>query len=152
MSTPPLRLATCSSKLMPPPAPPVLSPAKNAQPVADQSARAIDFFVQRFGPFPYSSLKLTQMPGDLSQGWPGLVFLSSYVFLTPEEKKELHVNPLASVLSGQVLTHETAHMWWGDLITWSSYRDQWMFEGLSNYCALMKLESENPKAFHEALE
>jgi len=135
-----------------PPPPPVLSPAKNAQPVADQSARAIEFFSQRFGPFPYQSLKLTQMPGDLSQGWPGLVFLSSYVFLTPEEKKELHVNPLASLLSAQVLTHETAHMWWGDLISWYSYRDQWMFEGLSNYCALMKLESENPKAFHEALE
>jgi hypothetical protein len=150
--TPSIPISGSGPAPLAPPPPPVLSPAKNAQPVADQSARAIDFFVQRFGPFPYSSLKLTQMPGDLSQGWPGLVFLSSYVFLTPEEKKELHVNPLASLLSAQVLTHETAHMWWGDLITWSTYRDQWMFEGLSNYCALMKLESENPKEFHQALE
>src|SRR5262249_41868615 len=122
------------------------------QPVADQSAQAIEFFSRHFGPFPYDSLKLTQLPGDLSQGWPGLVFLSSYVFLTPQEKSALHVNRIASVLSSQVLPHEIAHMWWGDLITWSNYRDQWMFEGLANYCALLKLETENPKEFHEALE
>ena len=40
----------------------------------------------RFGPYPYSSLALTQMPGDVSQGWPSLIFLSSFSFLTPQEK------------------------------------------------------------------
>ena len=62
------------------------SPARNAQAVADTSARAVDFFARRFGPYPYTSLALTQMPGDVSQGWPSLIFLSSFSFLTPEEK------------------------------------------------------------------
>jgi Peptidase family M1 domain len=128
------------------------SPARNAQPVADQAARAVEFFARRFGAFPYSSLELTQMPGDLSQGWPGLVFLSSYAFLTQEEKKQLHVSRLESIRSGQVLVHETAHQWWGDLITWAGYRDQWMFEGLADYCSLMKLQTEKPEEFRDLME
>src|SRR2546425_4024513 len=42
------------------------SPARNAQTVADTSARAIEFFAERFGPFPYANLALTQMPGEVS--------------------------------------------------------------------------------------
>ena len=62
------------------------SPARNAQAVADTSARAVEFFARRFGPYPYASLALTQMPGDVSQGWPSLIFLSSFSFLTPAGK------------------------------------------------------------------
>ena len=64
-------------------APPPPSPSRNAQAVADASARALQFFGNLFGPYPYSSLAVTQMPGVVSQGWPGLIFLSSYAFLTP---------------------------------------------------------------------
>ena len=119
------------------------SPARNAQAVADQSARAVEFFASRFGPYPYADLALTQMPGNVSQGWPSLVFLSSFSFLTPEEKTELHVSPVTRILSDSVIAHETAHQWWGDLISWRDYRDQWIFEALANYSALMMLESES---------
>jgi hypothetical protein len=66
-----------------PPVSPPLSPARNEQMVADAAARAIDFYSERFGAYPYQTLRLTQMPGPLSQGWPGLVFLSSFSFLLP---------------------------------------------------------------------
>jgi Peptidase family M1 domain len=127
------------------------SPARNAQPVADQSARAIDFFARCFGPFPYSSLELTQMPGEMSQGWPGLVFLSSYAFLTAAERKDLHIDRVNSILDAQVLVHETAHQWWGDLIGWESYRDQWTMEALANYSAMMMLQSQNQAAFRDVM-
>lgn len=133
-----------------PPIPP--SPARYAQTVAEKSARAVDFFSRMFGPYPYSSLSFTQMPGDMSQGWPGLVFLSSFAFLTPDEKARLPVPPVVRIISGQVLAHETAHEWWGDLITWSSYRDQWMSEALAEYCSLMLLQTERPAEFRQVLE
>ena len=96
---------------------------------------------------PYSSLSLTQMPGSVSQGWPSLVFLSSFSFLTPEEKSHLHMSPVAKILSDLIVGHETAHQWWGDLVSWKSYRDQWLFEALANYSALLMLESESPQHF-----
>ncbi|MEY2413773.1 MAG: hypothetical protein QOD84_2379 [Acidobacteriaceae bacterium] len=133
----------------PPPAP---SPARNAQSVAQTSAHAIEFFARRFGPFPYEALTLTQMPGAMSQGWPGLVFLSSFSFLTSEEKSRLHVSPLDVTLSDSVIAHETAHQWWGDLVLWNGYRNQWIMEALANYSALMLLESENPKQFSAVMD
>ncbi len=133
--------------VMPPP-----SPAHNAQAVANSSARALEFFAHRFGPYPYTSLSLTQMPGDVSQGWPSLIFLSSLSFLTPVEKSQLHMNPVARILSDSVIAHETAHQWWGDLVSWKSYRDQWLFEALANYSSLLLLESESPQQFREVME
>jgi hypothetical protein len=132
--------------------PPLPSPARNAQAVADKAAKAIGNFSEWFGPYPYGSLALTQMPGQLSQGWPGLVFLSSFAFLSPQELTDLRLDPLTRALDSQVLVHETAHQWWGDLVLWKSYRDQWIAEGLANYASLLLLEQQNPAQFRQVLE
>jgi aminopeptidase N len=55
-------------------------------------------------------------------------------------------------LNDLVLVHETAHQWWGDLVLWQSYRDQWIAEGLANYSALLLLEQKDPVQFHRILE
>ena len=132
--------------------PPPPSPARDAQAVADRAAKAIVSFSQWFGPYPYSTLALTQMPGNLSQGWPSLVFLSSFAFLSPQEQNDLHLDPVTRSLDSEVLVHETAHQWWGDLVLWKSYRDQWIAEGLANYASLLILEQQNPGQFHQVLE
>lgn len=134
------------------PNPPPPSPSGNTQMVNATSARAIDFYQRYFGPFPYGELSITQMPGPLSQGWPGLIFLSSYSFLTPEEQAKLQQNPVRRLLSEQVIAHETAHQWWGDLVNWDTYRDQWIMEGLANYSALMLLESHDPEGFRQIMQ
>jgi hypothetical protein len=133
--------------VLPPP-----SPARNAQAVANVSAHAVEFFAHRFGPYPYAGLALTQMPGEVSQGWPSLIFLSSASFLTPTEKAELRMTPLAKTLSDNVIAHETAHQWWGDLVSWKSYRDQWLSEALATYSSLMLLESDSPSQFRTVME
>ena len=128
------------------------SPAQTEVAVGESAARAIQFFADRFGPFPYSHLALTQMPGRESQGWPGLVFLSSYAFLDSEQRQELHYEQYRILMQESVPAHETAHQWWGDLISWKSYRDQWFSEGLANYCALMMIQDRNPAGFREVME
>jgi len=132
--------------------PPQPSPARNAQAVANGSAHAIDSFARRFGPYPYSELSLTQMPGNLSQGWPGLVFLSSLAFLSEDERTRLHMDEAEKAILKLVVSHETAHQWWGDLVLWSSYRDQWISEALANYSSLMLFEAENPHDFRLVMD
>ena len=127
------------------------SPAKHAQALANEAANTVEFLKQRLGPFPYRSLALTQMPGPVSQGWPGLIFLSSLAFLSPDEAEGLHLSAARASLRRLALPHETAHQWWGDLVIWKSYRDQWIVEALANYCALMKLQAEHPEEFRTVL-
>ena len=128
------------------------SPARTEVTVGEAAARAIQYYADRFGPYPYSHLALTQMPGSDSQGWPGLVFLSSYAFLNQEQREQLHFEPYRTVLQQSIPAHETAHQWWGDLITWNSYRDQWFSEGLASYCALMMLQEKDPIGFRQVME
>jgi hypothetical protein len=127
------------------------SPARNATAVAESTARAIRYYADRFGPFPYGQLALTQLPGPESQGYPGLIFLSSYAFLTPEERQQFHFNALHALVE-LVPAHEAAHQWWGDLIIWATYRDQWFSEGLANYSSLMMLQERNPAGFRAIME
>jgi len=128
------------------------SPARTEVTVGGAAARAIEYYARRFGPYPYSHLALTQMPGGESQGWPGLVFLSSYAFLNQEQREQLHYEPSRILLQETIPAHETAHQWWGDLVTWNSYRDQWFSEGLANYCALMMLQEKDPSGFRLVME
>ncbi len=131
-------------------------PARNAQTVAEKNAAFVDFMVPKIGAFPFKSLALTQIPGSASQGWPGLVYLSSYVFLTPQERWQgRRVNPdhPNEILFNSVMAqHETAHQWWGDSIFWRSYRDQWIMEALANYSALLKLEADDPARFRIVMD
>ena len=128
------------------------TPTLNEVTVGEAAAHAVQYFSDRFGPFPYSHLALTQMPGRESQGWPGLIFLSSYAFLDREGREQLHYSPQRMLLIESVPAHETAHQWWGDLIPWASYRDQWYSEGLANYCALMMVQERNPDGFRQVMD
>jgi len=154
--------------LIPPPLPPVFSrdqrvqsavvtssgpaPASNAQMVAERIGKGVEALSRELGPYPYRSLTISQMPGRSSQGWPTLVFLSSYVFLTPEERRQARLSDFDSVLFGSLMPiHETAHQWWGDLVGWKSYRDQWIVEALANYCALAAIETDQARDVQEVL-
>lgn len=135
--------------LIPPPPP---FPAGNAAAVAESAARAITFFAGQFGPCPFTDLAVTQMPGAVSQGWPGLIFLSSFSFLSSDQKAGLRISPVEQTMISGVIAHETAHQWWGDLVTWKGYRDQWIMEALANYSSALLLESQNPAQFRALME
>jgi len=147
----PIPLLRNSGKFPIAPEPPLPSPSRNLQMVSDTAAQALEFYSRKFGSYPYSELALTQFPGRVSQGWPGLIFLSSYAFLSPQESEHTESDVGSRLELEQVVAHETAHQWWGDLVTWSGYRDQWIMEALANYSALMLLESKNPAGFKQLM-
>jgi aminopeptidase N len=37
----------------------------------------------------------------------------------------------------QFIAHETAHQWWGGIVAWRSYRDQWLSEGFAEYSGIL---------------
>jgi Peptidase family M1 domain len=129
------------------------TPALNAQRVADRVQKGLESLSRQLGPYPFDSLVLSQMPGRISQGWPGLIFLSSYVFLTPEEMERSKIGGVDSIMyTTLVPIHEAAHQWWGDMVSWKGYRDQWLVEALANYCALVAMEKSQPKEVQQVLD
>ncbi|HVJ04744.1 MAG TPA: M1 family aminopeptidase [Candidatus Saccharimonadales bacterium] len=120
------------------------SPARNAA-IAQRSAEAIQKYTHWFGSFPFRNLALTQFPSPVSQGWPTLVYLSSFAYLSDQERRTLKLNEFQRLVYGGFMQdHETAHQWWGDRVGWKSYRDQWLMEALASLSALMIMEEKRP--------
>ncbi|HEU5414504.1 MAG TPA: M1 family aminopeptidase [Candidatus Angelobacter sp.] len=129
-------------------------PAREVHQIAAQAASTVQFLSAELDPFPYSELEITQFPGLLSQSWPGLIYLSSMAFLDQDERRVAGVHDpyIELLLDKLMLTHETAHQWWGDAVDWNSYRDEWIIEALANYSALLMLEKQDPAAMKTALD
>jgi hypothetical protein len=125
---------------IPPPEP---SPADALKSLARDIDSSIRFYETYSGAFPLRHLSVSQIPGTFGQGWPGLLYISTYSFLPAEAQQRAGLTS-----SGQehfhdlVPFHEVAHQWWGNVVGWSSYRDQWIDEALSNYLSLLFADSQ----------
>jgi hypothetical protein len=134
---------------------PPLDPAALLNPVADRAAHAVSYFETLFGPFPYSRLAVSQIPGTFGQGWPGLVYLPTLQFLAPGERREMGIDGTPALAEAQLqLAHEVAHQWWGNQVSWKTYHDQWLSEGFAAYGAAlcMRTEKDGDRKFHELLQ
>jgi hypothetical protein len=126
-----------------PDAPP--SPAALLEKLGADIAESIRFYEKMCGPFPFERLQVAQIPGSFGQGWPGLLYLSTLSFLSPAQQARAGVGQrTVAQFTGLVPAHEVAHQWWGNVVGWSSYRDQWIHEGLANYLALLYVNSKTP--------
>ncbi|MFC6646988.1 M1 family metallopeptidase [Granulicella cerasi] len=98
---------------------------------------AVQIYSDYFGKLPYDHVSLTQQSSCLDgQGWPTMVYLPICAFWDGTIRNNLGLMAFGmSSFWNEVTAHEVAHQWWGDLIGWSSYRDQWMSEGFATYSA-----------------
>lgn len=126
---------------------PTPSPADTLKQLGKEIDSSVHFYETFSGPFPFHKLSVSQIPGTFGQGWPGLLYVSTFSFLSPEAQQRAGLSP-----SGQehftelVPYHEVAHQWWGNVVGWSSYRDQWIDEAISNYLALLFADTRgNPE-------
>jgi aminopeptidase N len=50
------------------------------------------------------------------------------------------------------IIHELAHQWWGGVISWKSYQDVWLTEGLAHFSVLYYLKSKlSPREFRRII-
>jgi len=99
---------------------------------------SIRFYETYSGPFPFRNLSVSQIPGTFGQGWPGLLYISTYSFLSADVQRRAGLSSSSQEhFSELVPFHEVAHQWWGNIVGWSSYRDQWIDEAIANYLALL---------------
>src|SRR6185503_7721131 len=96
---------------------------------------AVRYFAAMFGRYPYQTFGAAFHPFPFGQGFPTLMML----FPTDSEDKYAY----------KFISHETAHQWWGNIVAWRSYRDQWLSEGFAEYSGLLyagKRDREGQKA------
>lgn len=98
----------------------------NAGFILQEMNNCVRYFSALFGPYPYSRFGATFHPFPFGQGFATMLFLpnSSY----------------ADKYTFSFIAHETSHQWWGDMVLWRPYRDQWLSEGFANYSGVLYTE------------
>lgn len=119
--------------------------------LVEDAKRIIQFYESKFGPFPYEKLGIVQRNWSSSGGHssPSFIVLNEL----PQVAEGGHyVNVRSPVDLSRwkeyFIAHEIAHQWWGQAVTWKTYHDQWLSEGLAQFAAALYLrESHGQDAY-----
>jgi hypothetical protein len=119
------------------------SPADALKQLGREIDSSIRFYENFSGAFPFQKLGVSQIPGTFGQGWPGLLYISTFSFLPPAAQQRAGLTERGREHFTELVPfHEVAHQWWGNVVGWSSYRDQWIDEAIANYLALLFADSQ----------
>ena len=129
----------------------------NSRPaLADQASDILEFYARAFGPYPYEKLAivLRQWP-DFGGHSPASFIVLNEVRWLGESGFRLKGDSPVDLSSWEeyFLAHEIAHQWWGQGVSFDSYKDQWLSEGLAQFSAASYLRRQyGPGAFASILK
>ena len=121
--------------------------ARNRTEVFDLHARALAWLERYTGiPYPFEKFDFLLVPSFQFGGMehPGAIFYNaSAVLLDPSATQNQKLG------RASLVAHETAHMWFGDLVTMRWFDDVWMKEVFANFMAAKIVNPSFPAINHE---
>jgi aminopeptidase N len=93
---------------------------------------SIALFEELFAPYPFRAEKY----GHAQFGWGGGMEHQTMTFLGKD------------AYNAEIIAHELAHQWFGDMITCGSWHDIWLNEGFATYCAGLRYEFVDPQFWY----
>jgi aminopeptidase N len=121
--------------------------ARNKDALFDLHARALAFMEDYTGiPYAFGKFDFVAIPAFQFGGMEhaGKVLYNASSLLLDESATQNQFLGRASVIS-----HETAHMWFGDLVTMRWFNDVWMKEVFANFMAAKIVNPSFPEVNHE---
>ena len=95
------------------------------------------FFSKLFGQYPYPLFRGVYHPFNFGQGFATTIMI-------PGADR-------ADASTYAFIAHETSHQWWGDMVLWRSYRDQWLSEGFAEYSGMLYVQSRDKASSEKEL-
>jgi len=126
-----------------------MTPASLNQNAMVDAQNAMRIFTHWFGEAPYGRIAITQQPQfNFGQSWPTLVYLPISAYLDSTQRYMLlgGINSRFTEFIQEVTPHEVAHQWWGHIVGWASFHDQWLSEGFADFSAGLFLQATEKNA------
>lgn len=121
--------------------------ARNRDSVFDLHARALAFMEEYTGiPYPFGKFDFVLIPAFQFGGMEHagkILYNASGLLLDESATQNQHLG------RASVIAHETAHMWFGDLVTMRWFNDVWMKEVFANFMAAKIVNPSFPEVNHE---
>ena len=121
--------------------------ARNRDAIFDLHASALAWLEDYTGiPYPFEKFDFVLIPSFQYGGMehPGAILYRASSLLLDESATQNQLLGRASVIS-----HETAHMWFGDLVTMEWFNDVWMKEVFANFMAAKIVNPIFPDVDHD---
>ena len=121
-----------------------LTPAALNQSAIVDAQNSMRLFTHWFGEAPYGRIAITQQPQfNFGQSWPTLVYLPISAYLDSTQRYMLlgGINSRFTEFIQEVTPHEVSHQWWGHIVGWASFHDQWLSEGFADFSAGLFLQA-----------
>lgn len=121
--------------------------ARNRDEIFDLHAAALDWLEDYTGiPYPFEKFDFVLVPSFQYGGMehPGSIFYLASALLLDESATQNQLLGRASLIA-----HETAHMWFGDLVTMEWFNDVWMKEVFANVMAAKMVNPTFPDVDHD---
>ena len=121
--------------------------ARNREAIFDLHARAIEYMERytnipyAFGKFDFVLIPAFQFGGMEHAG--KILYNASGLLLDESATQNQHLG------RASVIAHETAHMWFGDLVTMRWFNDVWMKEVFANFMAAKIVNPSFPEVNHD---
>ena len=103
--------------------------------VAADIVNSLNYFQTLYGDYPFDSILATEIPAGHGQGFPGFLHLSGITF----------EDVMLAGLDEAFRAHEVSHQWWGHLVGWETYHDQWISEGFAEFSGALYADAAHPK-------
>ena len=120
---------------------------RNRDAIFDLHAAALTWLERYTGiPYPFGKFDFLLVPAFQFGGMehPGAIFYNASGLLLDESATQNQQLERASVIA-----HETAHMWFGDLVTMRWFNDVWMKEVFANFMAAKIVNPSFPDMNHD---
>ena len=105
---------------------------------------SLKFYDQYFGiKYPYGKLDILGV-ADFSAGAmenTGCVIARDLIFVDPSQSSYF----LRKIVAQDLIAHEIAHQWFGDLVTMKWWDDVWLNEGFASWMAFKPMEAWKPE-------
>ena len=120
-----------------------LTPSALTEKALVEAENSIRLYNRFFGEAPYGRIAITQQPEfNFGQSWPTLVYLPIVAFFDSTQRYLLlgGISNSLTAFVQELTPHEVAHQWWGHMVGWASYHDQWLSEGFADFSASLYLQ------------
>ena len=129
-----------------------LSPSNMMDIPMNEAQVSMRIFTAWFGKSAYNRIAVTQQTAfNYGQSWPTLVYLPLFAYLDGTQRYRLlgEISPSLTDFVNEVTPHEVSHQWWGHMVGWTTYHDQWLSEGFATFSAglFLQLTEKTPDKY-----
>jgi len=108
------------------------------------TAQILQYYNDYFGvPYPLPKLDQIALPGGFGgamENWGGITYYESALLFDPKNS-----SAKTKQVIYEVIAHETAHMWFGDLVTMAWWDNLWLNEGFASWMGSKCTAHFNPQ-------